>query len=152
MITASRNQTSMNATVSSSQLSTALGLVSRAVSPRSTLPVLGNVLLETAEDGLRITATNLELTIAMTVAAEIESEGRTTVPARLLSEYIGSLGDAGSKEARALDICRQLVSKSVLGVFFAPVRRRAGESGSPSGVGAARLHHLGQRRLARVQE
>src|SRR5579864_4585591 len=84
----------MKATVSSSALSAALGLVSRAVSPRSTLPVLGNVLLETAADGLRVTATNLDLTIAASVPAEIATEGRTTVPARLLSEYIGSLGEA----------------------------------------------------------
>ena len=84
----------MKATVSSSALSAALGLVSRAVSPRSTLPVLGNVLLETTEHGLRVTATNLDLTISATVPAEIEEEGRTTVPARLLSEYIGSLGEA----------------------------------------------------------
>lgn len=84
----------MKASVSSSALSAALGLVSRAVSPRSTLPVLGNVLLETTDEGLRVTATNLDLTIAMTVAAEIAEEGRTTVPARLLSEYIGSLGEA----------------------------------------------------------
>ena len=55
----------MKATVSSSTLSGALGLVSRAVSPRSTLPVLSNVLLETAADGLRVTATNLDLTITV---------------------------------------------------------------------------------------
>jgi DNA polymerase-3 subunit beta len=84
----------MKATVSSSALSAALGLVSRAVSPRSTLPVLGNVLLETTENGLRVTATNLDLTISATVPAEVEQDGRTTVPARLLSEYIGSLGEA----------------------------------------------------------
>ncbi|MBV8444765.1 MAG: DNA polymerase III subunit beta [Candidatus Dormibacteraeota bacterium] len=84
----------MKATVSSSSLSAALGLVSRAVSPRSTLPILGNVLLETAEDGLRLTATNLDLTISATVPATVLEEGRTTVPARLLSEYISSLGDA----------------------------------------------------------
>jgi DNA polymerase III subunit beta len=84
----------MKATVSSSALSSALGLVARAVSPRSTLPVLGNVLLETAEDGLRVTATNLDLTIAISVPATIHEEGRTTVPARLLSEYVASLGDA----------------------------------------------------------
>src|ERR1700732_1057225 len=84
----------MKATVSSSALSAALGLVSRAVSPRSTLPVLGNVLLETSDTGLRVTATNLDLTITANVPAEIQAEGRTTVPARLLSEYIGSLGEA----------------------------------------------------------
>jgi DNA polymerase-3 subunit beta len=56
--------------------------------------VLGNVLLETVETGLRVTATNLDLTIGVTVPATILEEGRTTVPARLLSEYISSLGEA----------------------------------------------------------
>ena len=65
----------MKATVSSSTLSGALGLVSRAVSPRSTLPVLSNVLLETGADGLRVTATNLDLTITV-VGAGNGARGR----------------------------------------------------------------------------
>jgi DNA polymerase III subunit beta len=84
----------MKATVSSSALSGALGLASRAVSPRSTLPILGNVLLETTDTGLRLTATNLDLAISVTVAATVLEEGRTTVPARLLSEYVSSLAEA----------------------------------------------------------
>ena len=84
----------MKATVSSSALSSALGLVTRAVSPRSTLPVLANVLLETTESGLKVTATNLDLTISATVPATVFEEGRTTAPARLLTEYVSSLSDA----------------------------------------------------------
>lgn len=84
----------MKCTVSPAALSSALGLVSRAVSARSTLPVLSNVLLETEDDGLRVTATNLDLTIAATVPATVLEEGRTTVPARLLAEYISSLAEA----------------------------------------------------------
>ena len=84
----------MKCTVSPSALGAALSLVSRAVSPRSTLPILGNVLLETAEDGLRLSATNLDLTITATVGAEVSSEGRTTVPARLVTDYVASLAEA----------------------------------------------------------
>ncbi|MFN2591262.1 MAG: DNA polymerase III subunit beta [Candidatus Dormibacteria bacterium] len=84
----------MRCTLSPTAFAAALTLVSRAVSPRSTLPVLGNVLLETSDKGLRVTGTNLDLTIAATVPATIAEEGRTTVPSRLLTEYIGSLGDA----------------------------------------------------------
>ena len=68
-------------------------LVSRAVSPRSTLPVLSNVLLETEAEGLRVTATNLDLTISALVAATVLEEGRVTVPARLLAEYVASLDE-----------------------------------------------------------
>lgn len=84
----------MKCTVSASVLSNSLSLVSRAVSPRSTLPILSNVLLETTPDGLRLLATNLDLTINATVEATVESEGRVTVPARLLADYVGSLVDA----------------------------------------------------------
>jgi DNA polymerase-3 subunit beta len=86
--------TSMKCTVSPSALGTCLSLVSRAVSPRSTLPILSNLLLETAEDGLRVTATNLDLTITATVEAEVAQDGRTTVPARLLTDYVSSLAEA----------------------------------------------------------
>jgi DNA polymerase-3 subunit beta len=84
----------MKCTVSPSALGGALNLVGRAVSPRSTLPVLANVLLETTDAGLRVTATNLDLTISASVPATIHEEGRTTVPARLLSEYVASLAEA----------------------------------------------------------
>src|ERR1700692_1012920 len=84
----------MKATVSSSTLSGALGSGSPRVSPRSALPVLSNVLLETGTDGLRVTATNLDLTITVVVPATVLEEGRITVPARLLGEFVSSLGDA----------------------------------------------------------
>lgn len=84
----------MKCTVSPSALSAALSLTSRAVSPRSTLPILGNVLLETTDAGLRLSATNLDLTISATVAAEVSSDGRTTVPARLITDYIASLAES----------------------------------------------------------
>jgi DNA polymerase-3 subunit beta len=84
----------MKCTVSPSALGAALSLVSRAVSPRSTLPILSNVLLETTDSGLRLSATNLDLTITATVEAEVEDEGRTTVPARLLTDYVASLAEA----------------------------------------------------------
>ncbi len=84
----------MKCTISPASLSSCLGLVSRAVSPRSTLPVLSNVLLEADGDSLRITATNLDLTISATVDASVQTPGRTTVPARLLADYVASLPEA----------------------------------------------------------
>ena len=86
-------RSALRCTVAPSALSSSLGLVSRAVSPRSTLPVLSNVLLETESEGLRITATNLDLTISALVPATVHEEGRVTVPARLLAEYVASLDE-----------------------------------------------------------
>jgi DNA polymerase-3 subunit beta len=70
-----------------------LNIVSRAVSPRSTLPVLSNVLVATDEGRLRLSATNLELGITCWIGAKIEEEGSTTVPARTFTELVGTLSD-----------------------------------------------------------
>ena len=91
--TGTTTRSAMRCTVSPSALSSSLSLVSRAVSPRSTLPVLGNVLLEIEVEGLRVTATNLDLTISALVPATVLEEGRITVPARLLAEYVASLDE-----------------------------------------------------------
>lgn len=91
--TPSTDSTVMKCTVSPSAVAAGLALVSRAVSPRSTLPILSNVLLETVGEGLRLTATNLDLTITTTVPAEVAHEGRVTVPARLVTEYVASLAE-----------------------------------------------------------
>jgi DNA polymerase III subunit beta len=72
-------------------LARGLSVVSRAVSSRSTLPVLANVLLRTEDAGLKLTATNLEIGITYWVPGKIETDGATTVPARLLTDLVNSL-------------------------------------------------------------
>lgn len=72
-------------------LARGLAVVSRAVSSRSTLPVLANVLLRTQDAGLKLTATNLEIGITYWVPGRIDTEGSLTVPARLMSEVVSSL-------------------------------------------------------------
>ena len=72
-------------------LARGLSIVSRAVSTRSTLPVLANVLLRTEDGGLRLTTTNLEIGLIYWVAGKIETDGATTVPARLLTDLVSSL-------------------------------------------------------------
>ncbi|MEA4910268.1 MAG: DNA polymerase III subunit beta [Chloroflexi bacterium] len=81
----------MKASVSQQQLAHGLSVVSRAVSPRSTLPVLSNVLVATDEGRLRLSATNLELGISSWIGAQIQEEGAITVPARTFSDLIGAL-------------------------------------------------------------
>jgi DNA polymerase-3 subunit beta len=83
----------MKVTVLQENLARGLNLVSRAVSPRSTLPVLANILIATDEGRLRLSATNLEMGITCWIGAKIEVEGSTTVPARTLSDLINTLPD-----------------------------------------------------------
>jgi DNA polymerase-3 subunit beta len=81
----------MKVTILQESLAHGLGIVSRAVSPRSTLPVLSNVLVATDEGRLRLSATNLELGITCWIGAKIEEEGSTTVPARTFVDLVGTL-------------------------------------------------------------
>jgi DNA polymerase-3 subunit beta len=81
----------MKATVPQEKLAHGLGLVSRAVSPRSTLPVLGNILIDASKGKLKLSATNLELGITCWIPARVEDPGATTVPARTFSDLISTL-------------------------------------------------------------
>lgn len=81
----------MKVTVLQENLAHGLSIVSRAVSPRSTLPVLANVLIATDEGRLRLSATNLELGITCWIGAKIEEEGSTTVPARTFVDLVATL-------------------------------------------------------------
>ena len=81
----------MKVTVLQENLTRGLSIVSKAVSPRSTLPVLANILIASDEGRLRLSATNLELGITCWIPARIEEEGSTTVPARTFNDLVSTL-------------------------------------------------------------
>lgn len=81
----------MKVSVSQQQLAHGLGVVSRAVSSHSTLPVLANILVATDEGRLRLSATNLELGISCWIGAQIVEDGAITVPARIFNDLVGTL-------------------------------------------------------------
>ena len=81
----------MRVSVLQENLAHGLSIVSRAVSPRSTLPVLANILVATDEGRLRLSATNLELGITCWIGAKIEEDGSTTVPARTFTDLVSTL-------------------------------------------------------------
>ncbi len=72
-------------------LARGLSVVGRAVAARSTLPVLGNIMLATDASRLKLSATNLEIGINCWVGAKVEKEGAITIPARLLADFVNSL-------------------------------------------------------------
>lgn len=81
----------MKVTCLQENLSRGLGIVSRAVAQRSTLPVLANILLATEDGRLRLSATDLELGITCWIGAKVEEEGSTTVPARTFVDLVNTL-------------------------------------------------------------
>lgn len=68
-----------------------LSIVGRAVSSRSTLPVLGNVMLSTDDNRLKLAATNLEVGVSCWLGAQVEDDGAITLPARLLTDWVNSM-------------------------------------------------------------
>src|SRR5437667_12790893 len=83
----------MKVTCRPAVLGQALQVVSRAISSRTTLPILNNSLIETTADGLALTATNLEIGIRRLVPAEGSGEGSTTAPARRRTALAGTRPD-----------------------------------------------------------
>lgn len=65
--------------------------VSRSVGARASLPVMGNILLETGRGKLKLCATNLEVGVIKSVNADTLEDGGITVPAKTLNEVISSL-------------------------------------------------------------
>jgi DNA polymerase-3 subunit beta len=72
-------------------LAKGLSIVGRAVATRSTLPILSNIMLSAEEGRLKLSATNLEIGINHWIGAKVDEEGATTVPARLLTDFVNSL-------------------------------------------------------------
>jgi len=65
--------------------------IQSVVSPRPTLPVLSNALLETDGEGLKITATDQSTAIQCHIPASVEVPGATTLPARRLAAIVREL-------------------------------------------------------------
>ena len=72
-------------------LAKGLSIVGRAVSTRSTLPVLGNVLMSTDTGRLKLSATNLEVVITCWIGAKVLEDGEITVPARTFADLVNNL-------------------------------------------------------------
>jgi DNA polymerase III subunit beta len=71
-----------------------LSIVSRAVSTRAATQALSGVLLRAGDGAVTLSATDLDLGLRTTIAAEVESEGTALLPGRLLAEVVRSLGDS----------------------------------------------------------
>ncbi|HBE26857.1 MAG TPA: DNA polymerase III subunit beta [Ktedonobacter sp.] len=81
----------MKITCKQQDLNRGLSIVSHAVSNRSTLPILANILLATDNGRLKLSATNLEIGINCWVDCQVHEEGSTTVPAKLFTDFVNSL-------------------------------------------------------------
>lgn len=81
----------MRVSVLQENLAKGLSIVTRAVDSRPTLPVLGNVLVETEDAQLKLVATNLEMGITCWIGAKVDQAGSITLPAKTFSDLVSNL-------------------------------------------------------------
>jgi DNA polymerase-3 subunit beta len=84
----------MEFSVSKSDLVRELALTQGVVEKKTTIPILSNILVETDQDQVWLTATDLELGIRCACPARVKKPGAGTIPARRLLDYIRLLPDA----------------------------------------------------------
>ncbi|MFT0892926.1 DNA polymerase III subunit beta [Pseudochelatococcus sp. G4_1912] len=85
----------MKLTIERDALMRALGRTTRIVPSRTTIPVLGNVLLSAHDGRLNITATDLDIWISDSTPADIEMDGRITAPGGPLHDIVRKLSAGG---------------------------------------------------------
>ncbi|MCX7872387.1 MAG: DNA polymerase III subunit beta [Verrucomicrobiae bacterium] len=81
----------MNITIAKEQIQSGLQIVQNAVAGRSNMPILSNVLLNAEGDTLELTGTDLDMTVSCKVKAQINTPGKTTLPAKRLLSIVREL-------------------------------------------------------------
>ena len=88
----------MRVTIERSAFLKALNHVQSVVERRNTIPILSNVLVQAKGDAVKLTATDLDIEIIETVAAEVAQEGAVTVAAHMLYDIVRKLPDGAQLE------------------------------------------------------
>lgn len=81
----------MKITTSKDVLLKGIQVVQNAVSTKSTLPILSHILIEAKKNEIKLTTTDLEMGVSVSIEGETSEEGAITVPARKFSEIIKEL-------------------------------------------------------------
>jgi DNA polymerase-3 subunit beta len=92
----------MKLTIERAALLKALGHVQSVVERRNTIPILSNVLLRAEDNKLALSATDMDLEVVASVAAQSARKGATTVPAHTLYDIIRKVREGAQIELDAL--------------------------------------------------
>ncbi|MGQ3674287.1 DNA polymerase III subunit beta [Xanthobacter sp. TB0139] len=86
----------MKLTLTRDVLLPALTRVKNAVQKRTTVPILGNVMIRAIGDQVTFFATDLDAEMSTTVAAEVTTQGETTLPAHTLFDFVRKVASGRS--------------------------------------------------------
>lgn len=81
----------MKVLIDRKELESGILIASKAVNPKSPLPILSHLLVRAENNALHFSATDLEMVIECQAKAEVLEPGAFTAPARLLSEIVTQL-------------------------------------------------------------
>ena len=81
----------MKITTQKTALVECLGIVNKAVSSRSSIQVLSGVLVEAREEGISMSATDMEISLRAPLMGQVERPGSLVVPARIVTDIARSL-------------------------------------------------------------
>lgn len=87
----------MRFTISREKLQEGLAAVAASIPSKTTLPVLANILIETTDKGIRLSGTDLDIAVSTEVAADVETGGAITIPAKKLTEIARELSPSPVK-------------------------------------------------------
>ena len=84
----------MKISISQSALADVLSIVQKGVSPRTTLPILAGIYIETQGEQVVFQSTDLELSVRCATPALVEEAGRAVLPGKILGDIVKNLSDA----------------------------------------------------------
>jgi len=92
----------MKVTIERGAFLKALNHIQSVVERRNTIPILSNVMIDAAKGRLKLTATDLDIEIVETLAADVLRNGAATAPAHMLYDIVRKLPDGAQVQAELL--------------------------------------------------
>lgn len=111
----------MKLTVEKAAFLKALSHAQSIVERRTVTPILANVLLKTTDQGLNLSATDLDLSLVETIPATVTEAGSTTVPAHMIYEIVRKISEDSPIELSVGEGENQLTLKAGKAKFALPV-------------------------------
>ncbi|MFA5063047.1 MAG: DNA polymerase III subunit beta [Candidatus Omnitrophota bacterium] len=94
--------------------------VQNVITTKATLPILSNILIETQQGSLRLTATDLDIGISCVIPVDIQEQGAITIPAKRFSDIIKELPIDGvsvtTKKNNQVNIETELCQFKIMGL------------------------------------
>lgn len=109
----------MNFICSKQKLQEGISIVTKAITGKTTLPLLEGIYIEATKDGLTLIGSDMDVSIETKVEADVITEGKIVIDSKLFSEIIRKLPNSDVKiEITDNDLIQVSCEKSVFNLVF----------------------------------